>query len=140
MLKNSVVKITSYIKKNGKYKYLEIKFCPTWIDHRPFVFILVKDITESDVLGKLKNSNDQQAKMLSSVAHEFRTPLNGIISMLNLLKPEIANDLSEGFLEPVHISATILLSLVNDLLDMSQINSGEIRLVFRDFDLQKCCL
>lgn len=83
-------------------------------------------------------SNDAQIKadFLNKMSHEIRTPLNGIIGLLGLAcarctdDTEMADDLNQaGEL------GTYLLSLVNDILDMSRIESGKVELEQKPFDL-----
>lgn len=70
------------------------------------------------------------------VSHEMRTPLNCIVSMLQILKPFIAYDLAKDYLNPAIISCNFLLYLVQDLLDMAQMESDKFTMNFEEFDIR----
>lgn len=75
-------------------------------------------------------SNDAKTNFLSSMSHDIRTPMNAIMGMTviaraNLDSPERVNDC----LEKVNASSRHLLSLINEVLDMSKIESGKIDLI-----------
>ncbi len=74
---------------------------------------------------------------MASVSHELRTPLNGILGMLEALKTQISDELAEAYLSPAVSNGKILLNLINDILDYSQIKEGKMSLVHIDFDLKK---
>lgn len=74
---------------------------------------------------------------ISFVAHEFRTPLNCIISMLQNLDQSVDNILTNTYIIPAISSSKFLLNLVNDLLDNAQIISGVFKLVRVDFELHQ---
>ncbi|MEG0971928.1 MAG: PAS domain-containing protein [Lachnospiraceae bacterium] len=69
----------------------------------------------------------EKSLFLASMSHEIRTPLNGICGMINLMKQQPMNEGNE-FLEKADFSAKHLSSLINDILDMSKIESGKIEL------------
>jgi len=85
---------------------------------------------ESERLGRIKD------EFLANLSHEIRTPLNAILGWSQLLKPGITNDadLVEG-LEVITRNARTQARLIDDLLDMSRIISGKMRLEVQRVDL-----
>ena len=84
----------------------------------------------------LDQSAQAKSDFLARMSHEIRTPMNGIIGMTDIALKEGQTD--EGRLEclkKVSKSSRYLLSLLNDILDMSKIESGKMTLVEADFDL-----
>ncbi|MDR2189475.1 MAG: PAS domain S-box protein [Azonexus sp.] len=69
-----------------------------------------------------------KAAFLSNMSHEIRTPLNGIIGMLHLLRRTEMDERQSDYLGKIGFSAHHLLSLVNDILDLSKIDAGKMRL------------
>jgi PAS domain S-box-containing protein len=63
---------------------------------------------------------------LANTSHEIRTPMNGILGMIDLLKRTSLNKKQIGFLDVIDHSASHLLSIINDLLDISKIEAGEL--------------
>lgn len=84
----------------------------------------------------LSNEKKLQNNKIFHVSHEMRTPLNCILSMLQMLKPEIDQELAQEFITPSIISCNFLLYLVQDLLDMAQIDSNKFTINYEEFDLR----
>ncbi len=114
------------------------------IDPRADFFILLKsDTTEIQqkqiqqnarlkaALNEAKQANVAKTAFLSRMSHEIRTPMNAIIGLDNIAlhDPDLTPTL-KGYLEKIGTSARYLLSIINDILDMSRIESG--RMSFRN--------
>ncbi len=80
-----------------------------------------------------------QAKsdFLANMSHEIRTPMNGVLGMLELLSDMDLDDKSKGYVDIAHGSANMLLNVINDILDISKIESGKLHIEKIDFDLRK---
>lgn len=75
----------------------------------------------------ISHSNLKSA-FVSTISHEMRTPLNGILGTLNLLQREQHSDSTQSLLELMESSATSLATLINDILDLSKIEAGKLEL------------
>ncbi len=80
-------------------------------------------------------SAQAKGQFLANVSHEVRTPLNGILGLLQLIDPSELPEPQNEYLQEVHKSGRSLLAIVNDLLDLSKIEAGEMRLESVPFDL-----
>ena len=105
---------------------------------------LAHDITErSRHTAELEVARDEadaasraKSEFLANMSHEIRTPMNGVIGMTQLLRfTELTAEQNE-YLESIESSADNLLSLINDILDLSKIESGRIELESIDFSVQ----
>ncbi|MEM1229260.1 MAG: ATP-binding protein [Pseudomonadota bacterium] len=83
-------------------------------------------------------SLEAKSRFLANISHEIRTPMNGILGASALILQDSAQDNPQYELnEIIHESASALLNILNDVLDVSKLESGRIRLEHIAFDLQQ---
>ncbi|HEY1895838.1 MAG TPA: ATP-binding protein [Terracidiphilus sp.] len=88
----------------------------------------------------LRRASELKTKFLSNVSHEFRTPLNSIISLARLLQSKLDGDLTTEQLKQVRFiesSARDLQEMVNDLLDLAKVEAGKTRIRVKRFEVQE---
>ena len=81
-------------------------------------------------------SNRAKSQFLAHMSHELRTPLNGVIGMLDLLTETALSQQQQRYASIARSSADLLLSLINEILDLSKIEAGKLELEQIDFDLR----
>ncbi len=82
-------------------------------------------------------ANRTKGVFLATMSHEIRTPMNGIIGMNDLLSDTSLTAEQFEYVQIIKTSGEALLSIINDILDYSKIESGSVELEFYDFDLRK---
>lgn len=97
-----------------------------------------KKIEESEEeKEQLKRLNKAKTEFLANMSHELRTPLNGMIGHLDLLKSTPLSMIQRKQVDTVSISGDFLLSIINDILEFSKIESGQLEIEEREFDFSK---
>jgi signal transduction histidine kinase len=87
-------------------------------------------------LKAAQESDAAKSQFLANMSHELRTPLNAIIGFAEMLKSQTFRNATEEYAGIIHRSAHFLLSLINDILDMSKIDAGKLELVESDVDVR----
>ena len=132
---------------DGKDEYYQVDFSK--VDDKSDNFIMafknVNDIVLEErmrnealqmALMSAQHANEAKTKFLNSISHDIRTPMNAIIGFTALARRDINNEEKvKDYLKKITTSSDHLLSLINDVLDMSRIESGKIKIEEKEVHL-----
>jgi PAS domain S-box-containing protein len=154
-------------RKDGSLFPVEISLSPNWIDGSLHVIASVRDITERKLVEdrirtlreqytteltakneqlearnlEVEQANRLKNEFLASMSHELRTPLHTIIGFSEVLTEQLEGPLNEKqqrFIGHILQDARHLLELINEVLDISKIESGRLELKREAFDFGRC--
>jgi len=108
-----------------------------------FYFILKSEKSWIYKFYKIQDQKDEaesathaKSVFLANMSHEIRTPMNAVIGMTELALEEELNSKAKNYIEKAHLSAENLLGIINDILDISKVESGKLHLDSVHFKLQ----
>ena len=127
-----------------------LAFVPYWQNHRSagigllialivlplYVSTLLKRIQEAR--SKAEEANLAKTSFLANMSHEMRTPLNGIVGVVDLLKTTALSGQQVELFGLLRHSISVLRSLVDDVLDITKIEAGRLTIEVAPFDLHAC--
>jgi PAS domain S-box-containing protein len=140
--------VWQHLKKDGTIIDVEITSYALIFDSRNAKLVLAHDVTDrlqaEAEMYKAKEAAEAaslaKSQFLANMSHELRTPLNAIIGYSEILQEE-ALDLGEEIfvsdLERIHNAGKLLLTLINDILDLSKIEAGHAELELETFDVSE---
>jgi PAS domain S-box-containing protein len=138
---HAVKVVRQRLRKDGTLVDVEVLAVPVTVaGQRVGVMGLYHDITELLLARReAEAANSAKSQFLASMSHELRTPLNAIIGYSEMLQEEVA-DLGQTALAPdlekIRTAGRHLLSLINDILDLSKIEAGKLELYLEPFDVE----
>jgi len=135
-----------YGNMNGKFVYLDIRKAPILDESGKMLGIVgsSRDVTrqkqtETELITakeRAEESDRLKSAFLANMSHEIRTPMNSILGFISLLQePDIPIDIQHEYYKSVRSGAERLLSTINDIIELSRIDSGETQLMNSDNDV-----
>ena len=129
------------IERQGELEWEEVRVVPCG---KADVLVMVRDIGDrkqaeeklQQATKEAQVANQAKSRFLSNMSHELRTPLNVILGFTQLMtRNKTLNPQQQGYLDSINQSGEHLLSLINDVLEMSKIEAGKVTLIPSDFNL-----
>ena len=133
-------------KFSGKHEWWEFRY--SYINNSDNSFVV------TGLLQNIQEIKDREAELiqarllaeraelkqsfLNNMSHEIRTPLNAIVGFSNILinEPNLAEEEKQEFLDIINLNNNLLLNLINDILEMSRIDSGAVSFALSEIDVR----
>ena len=135
-----------YVRLDGTVFPVEVAAAPFMYRGKPAVQVVVHDLTErkrvEEALSQARDAAEAasraKSQFLANMSHEIRTPMNGILGMAQLLAEQAElTDRQRRYLSILKESGETLLRIIDDILDFSQIEAGQITLSETDVDVRR---
>jgi len=134
------------MRKDGQEIVISLSLSAVFLNASWHAVGILRDVTElkqyQEELLEARHSaeaaNRAKSEFLANMSHEIRTPMNGVIGMAQLLRFTQPTKEQEEYLDNLELSCKNLLELINDILDLSKIESGKLELESAAFSLRRC--
>lgn len=144
------------LKKDGSVFYCDISSVPYQFENKVHLVGFFRDITDRKIaddliqsgfeeLQKAKEKAEESEKLktafLANISHEVRTPMNGIMGFAQILaKPDLSPEKRAHYVEIINESCHQLLSIINDILELSKIESNQVKVTLSRFNINDVML
>lgn len=133
----------SYNKKDGSCLFLSLNISKIDITKNETLLLIIRDITENkklsneliDAKEKAEEMNRLKSNFLANISHELRTPLNSILGFASLLIEELESAEHKMMCDRIHQSGKRLLTTLNNIIDLSRIESNKVDSSFSHLNL-----
>lgn len=131
-------------QKTGKVVHVEVSIKFTEISGKGFVIAISRDITArklyeaqlKEAKAEAERANKAKSEFLANISHEIRTPMNSILGFSEVILNTSAGERQKSHLKTILDSGKTLLSLINDILDLSKIEAGKMVIANESTDLR----
>jgi PAS domain S-box-containing protein len=132
-------------RKNGEHFPAEASVSKVKIDNAYHFSVIIHDISArvarehalQVAVQRAETASDAKSAFLATMSHEIRTPLHGILGMAQLLKRTDTDKAQDKYVSSIEESGGLLLSLINDILDLSRVEAGLLELDPKPVELQR---
>lgn len=130
---------------NNRYYESHVKQIPDKNGSNQGYVVLVLDVTETrnyiDEIKKVREqaekANTAKSEFLANMSHEIRTPMNAIVGLSDIIMEESRGRKVYGYACDIKSASQNLLTIINDILDLSKVEAGKMELVMVDYHIKK---
>jgi len=126
-----------YLNDNAKKVTYEANIFSFLWDGKDAIAVILSNITHQTDILTLKIANSNKEKAISIVSHELRNPVNGLMGMVKIMQKQNKDPSIQKSLDLLKITISLLLNILNSILDIQQINANKLRLNISKINLME---
>ena len=125
-----------HITPDGQPLPVEVTYVRLKREDKDIVVGYNRDMREAKLREMAEDANKAKSSFLNTMSHEIRTPMNAILGIteIQLMNQSLEPEIKESF-ERIYISGDLLLSIINDILDLSKIEAGKLDIVIKKYEI-----
>ncbi|MDM8567950.1 ATP-binding protein [Thiotrichales bacterium HSG1] len=129
---------------SGEIRNVEVYSGPIELENHHLLYSIIHDTTAKKIAEvKLEQAKEEadlanraKSEFLANMSHEIRTPMNAVIGFSDILASEITDKKQKGHLNSIQTAGKSLLTLINDILDLSKIEAGKLDIQYEPINPQ----